>query len=397
MARTFDPHDPRHLDEGVPFDLLAEIRRDEPVVRTPRGAWYLSRQADVLAVLKDVDTFSADLGPMSGVRSVEDVPEDQRWLSEIEEPRHGRIRRLFNASFGPHRTREVAGFVRTTCLQLVEAMSKEPVADLHEGYAMPIPGLVMAHVLGLPAEVSEDFMTWSTDGSILQRPASPGVEPGGPGIQSYFSRRLAEQRALPEPDNFVFKTFIEAEIEGEPLTDQEIVTELHFMIQAGVHTTRGLLTHVVERLVLSPEIFAKLQDDRELVAPFVEESLRHDAPVQRVTRRCRHATSVGETEMAEGDWIEVGIASANRDESVYPEAESFRLDRSDPKGHVAFGAGPHVCPGAILARTEALTAVDVLLDTLRELRSVPGEGYPPIPGNLGHKAVPAVLVPKGAG
>ena len=101
--------------------------------------------------------------------------------------------------------------------------------------------------------------------------------------------------------------------------------------------------------------------------------------------------------MAEGDWIEVGIASANRDESVYPEAESFRLDRSDPKGHVAFGAGPHVCPGAILARTEALTAVDVLLDTLRELRSVPGEGYPPIPGNLGHKAVPAVLVPKGAG
>ena len=395
MGLTYDPHDPRYIDDGVPFDLLARIRSEEPICPTPTGAWYLSRQADVQAVLKDVDAFHADLGPITGLRCVEEIPEDQWFLSEIPEPRHGRIRRLFNASFGPHRTREVAEFVRDTCMGLVDELLAQPVPDLHEGYAMPIPGRVMAHVLGLPPASARLFMDWSFDGTLMVRPATPGVAPGGPGVQAYFRQQLAAQRALPEPTNHVFKMFIEAEIEGEPLTDQEIVTELHFMIQAGVHTTRGLLAHVVQRMLESPELFVTLQHDRSLVVPFVEEVLRHDAPVQRVTRRCMHDTTVGSIEMSTGDWLEVGIASANRDEDVYDDPESFRLDRPDPRAHLAFGGGSHVCPGATLARVEAVTAVEVLLDRLDSMSEVDGAEYPPIPGSLSHRPVPAVLVPIG--
>jgi len=396
VERTFNPHDPRHLLDGVPFDVLAEIRQHHGIVRTPAGAWYLSRHADVVEVLSDVRSFGADLGPMSGVRSVDDVPPDQHWLSEIDEPRHGRIRRLFNASFGPQRTRAVEPFVRRACEYLLDDLVDRSPADLHTGYAARLPGLVMAHVLGLPADAAARFMAWSADASILRRPASPGVEPGGPGIQAYFAHQLAAQRSGSAPVNAVFRFFIEAELDGEPLSDQEIVSQLHFMVQAGVHTTRGLLVHAVQRLVQVPTLFALLQRDRTRIEPFIEECLRLDAPVQRVTRRCRREATVAGTDLRPGDWIEVGIASANRDEAVYDDPETFRLDRLRPRDHLSFGTGPHVCPGALLARCEAVTAVDVLVDRVDALRPVDGAHYPPLPGSLGHGAVPAVLVVRGS-
>ena len=119
------------------------------------------------------------------------------------------------------------------------------------------------------------------------------VGPGGPPICAYFAEQLARQREVPEPTNHVFGVLIRARVDGRPLTDAEIVTQLHFMVMAGVHTTRGLLTHVVERLVRSPALFRKLRDQPGLVPTFVEESLRHDSPVQRTTRRCTHDTEIG--------------------------------------------------------------------------------------------------------
>jgi cytochrome P450 len=391
---TFDPFDPDHLRHGVPFDLLARIRREEPICPTPSGARYLSRQADIQVALRDVESFRAELGPITGLGGLEDIPDDQLFLSEITEPRHGQIRRLYNSCFGPHRTRQVEGFVRQVCDELVDAMLDDgDVVDLHEGYALPIPGRVMAHIMGLPDRDAQHFLDWSTDGSIMTRPATPGVEAGGPPIAAYFRDQLAAERALAEPDNHVFDVLIGAEVDGAPLTDVQIVTQLHFMIMAGVHTTRGLLTHAVQRLLHSPDLYRRLGEDRSLVPIFVEESLRHDAPVQRTTRRCTRETEIGGITMHPGAWIEVGISSGNRDEDVYDDPESFRLDRPDPRNHLAFGGGSHVCPGATLARFEAVTAVETLLDRLAGLAEVPGAVYPPVPGNLGQQPIPAFLTP----
>ena len=164
------------------------------------------------------------------------------------------------------------------------------------------------------------------------------------------------------------------------------------MIQAGVHTTRSLLTHLVNRLVNDRPLFERLQADRSLIANFIEESLRHDAPVQRTTRRCTRDIEYAGVEMCKGDWVEMGIGSGNLDESVYPDGEVFRLDRDDPRRHLGFGAGSHICPGATLARLEGSTSVNVLLDRVAELRPVDGVRYPPVPGSLGHQPIPAVLV-----
>ena len=394
MTLSYNPHTPTFLIEGVPFEHLAQLRKECPVAPTPNGAWYLSRKDDIEEVLKDVETFYADLGPMTGLPGVEVIPQDQWFLSEIPEPRHAKLRRLFNASFGPHRTRTIAPYIETVCNQLIDEMLRHDVVDLHNDYALPIPSLVMAHVLDLGDEASEKFMEWSFDGSLLTRPATPGVAPKRPAVQEFFQELLDQQRALESPTNHVARLFLEERIDGAPIPDQEIVTQLHFMIQAGVHTTRGLLVHVVQRLLEDRSLFHMVSENHELIRVLVEEVLRHDAPVQRVTRQCAHATQIAGMNVEAGGWFEVGLASANRDEDHYDDPETFRLDRKDPKDHLGFGGGPHVCPGATLARAEAVMAASVLVTRLSAMTVIPDAIYPPIPGNLSHAPVLARLTPR---
>lgn len=389
----FDPHDPSFVERGVPFDRLRRIRDECPVYRTPGGAWYLSRYRDIEAALKDVETFRAELGPITGIPGgILTIPEDQHYLSEIPEPRHGQVRRLFNAGLATHRIRGVEPLIRAECERLVDEMLAAGVADLHDGYAAAIPAFGMATIMGLGRDAVAEFMRWSVDGTLMSRPATPGVGPEGPPSHRFFAARIAEQRALPRPSSHVFAVLLDAEVEGRPLTDREIVTQLHFMIQAGVHTTRAFLTHLVNRLVQDPQLFARLQAEPELIGRFCEESLRHDSPVQRTTRLCTRPAVVGGVEVEEGEWVEMGIGSGNRDEAVFDDPERFRLDRPEPRGHLAFGAGSHVCPGATLARLEGVVAVEVLVDRLAALRAVDGATYPPLPGSLGHQPVPAHLV-----
>jgi cytochrome P450 len=392
---SFNPHDPSYVEDGVPFDKLERIRAEQPVYRTPAGDWYLSRYRDVEAALKDIATFRADLGPMTGIpEGVPAIPPDQHYLSEIPEPRHGAIRRVFNAALATHRVRDIQPAIETECHRLVNGLLAADPADLHADYAMAIPAFAMSHIMGLGPEAAPSFMRWSMDGTLMSRPSSPGVPPEGPPSHPFFESCVAAQRALPEPTSHLFKVLIEASIEDRPLTDREIVTQLHFMIQAGVHTTRSLLAHLMNRLVQDSSLFGRLAADPELIPLYVEESLRHDSPVQATPRLCTRDTEFAGAIFREGETVMMGIGSANRDESVYKGAAAFRLDRPDPRHHLGFGAGPHVCPGATLARLEAVTAVHVLVDRAAEVKPVPGASYPPLPGSLGHQPIPARLVPR---
>ena len=389
---VFDPHDRRFVDDGVPFDLLARIRSEQPVYRTPSGAWYLSRHEDVEAALVDVDTFRAELGPITGIPAgCASIPAEQHFLSEIPEPRHGRIRRLFNAIFAWHRVRVLEPILETECNRLLDGLFAKGGGDLHGEYALSIPAFAMAHIMGLGREAVALFMQWSSDGTMMTRPATPGVPPEGPASHVYFRARIAEQRALPEPTNHVFRVLLEAEIDGRPLSDAELATQLHFMVQAGVHTTRSFLAHLMNRLVQDPELFARLDADRALISAYLEESLRHDSPVQRTTRIATRDVEIGGVLIRKGETVEMGIGSGNRDAAQHASPAEFRLDREDPRAHLAFGAGSHVCPGAMLARLEGATAVRVLLDRASALDRVESAIYPPLPGSLGHQPIPARL------
>ena len=400
----FDPRDPQHAVDGVPFDELARIRAEQPVCPTPNHGWFLSRREEILTCLEEVTTYVADLSPISGIDDRTVIEDEELFLSEIEEPRHGRIRRLYNSCFARHRLNALGSYVEDTCHQLLDGLlaAEDGIGDLHYGYAMPIPSLVLSRMMGLPPETARKFIEWSVDGTLMQRRPTPGADPGGPPIQRYFAEHLARRRKEGDTGHRdVYQTLMEAEIDGVPLTDQEIVTQLQFMVMAGVHTTRTFLSHLMHRLLLHPDLFRQLADDRSLVPAYIEESLRHDSPVQATSRRVTGDAELGGVRMREGDWIEVGLGSGNRDENAYPDPGEFRLDREDPRDHLAFGAASHICPGAALARLEGQTAVNVLLDRVAALRLVEGMQYPapaqqPV-GPAGAGAPDARLRPAGSG
>jgi len=392
----FDPRDPQHAVDGVPFEELRRIREREPVCPTPSGGWFLSRRSEILQCLDEVETYVADLAPLSGLQNHRDIRSDEFFLSEIPEPRHGRIRRIYNSSFARHRLGDMGEFLKERCNALLDRLlaADDGLGDLHVGYAMPIPSLAMARLMGLPESASDRFMEWSLDGTLMQRSTTPGVATGGPAIQRYFAAHLAERRAEGGGPRDIYRSLMEAEIDGEPLGDHEIVTQLQFMVMAGVHTTRTLLTHLMHRLLVDPQLFHSLAEEPSLVPNYVEESLRHDSPVQATSRRVTRKAELGDVEFREGDWIEVGLGSGNRDERAYADPDRFRLDREDPRDHLAFGAGSHICPGAALARMEGQTAVSVLLERVESLDVVAGITYPPLPSSLSDLPIPARLTPK---
>lgn len=392
----FDARDPQHAVDGMPFDTLEKIRAEEPVCRASNG-WFLSRREEIMTCLEEVTTYVADLAPLSGLGSREEIDEEELFLSEIEEPRHGGIRRLYNACFARHRVNALGSFVDDTCHQLLDQLlaNKDGIGDLHVGYAMPIPSLVLARMMGLPSEAAGKFMEWSFDGTLMQRSSSPGVDPKGPPIQQYFAEHLKRRRAEgTDGPRDVYQILMSAEIDGQPLSDREIVTQLQFMVMAGVHTTRSYLCHLMLRLLMYPELMRTLDEDRPKIPNYIEESLRHDSPVQGTSRRCTRDVELGGVSIRKGEWLEVGLGSANRDESAYPDPAVFRLDREDPRDHLAFGAGSHICPGAALARLEGQTAVAILLDRVAELRPVEGVTYPHLPSSLSELPIPAHLTPR---
>ncbi len=151
-----------------------------------------------------------------------------------------------------------------------------------------------------------------------------------------------------------------------------VASELRTGVQIGNETTRNLIGNLIHRLAADRSLYQQIQQDRALIPTLIEESLRIDSPVQLLERTCTEDIEIDGVLIKKGVRVLHSFGSANRDESVYPDAYQFRLDRPRPRDHVAFGAGPHICPGAFLARMEAEIAVEMLLDRVATLRLAPG-------------------------
>ena len=156
-------------------------------------------------------------------------------------------------------------------------------------------------------------------------------------------------------------------VEGVVLSDVELRTLIAFLLISGNETTRHLLGNVVETLARRPDLMAAVRARPDRVSNFVEESLRLDTPVSVLMREALVDTEVRGVAIPQGAKVAFGIASANRDEKVYDDPHSFRLDRPQPKGHIGFGGGPHVCPGAALARMEGRVLVELLVERVEKL------------------------------
>jgi cytochrome P450 len=348
----------------VPADspVLTHLREQCPVSRTPGGQWYIARFDDVIGATKDVSTFVASFRQPGVI-----VPDEEQLISEIAEPRHGQVRRIINSAIAAHRLSRVEPFCTELCNRLLDGILGRPgPVDLVTEYVMPVPNNVIAHLLGASPDDYPKWAAWSDEvvqGSwpaLNRNDRGEGLGGAHPEFAAYVDALIADRRADPR-DDFVTR-LLQAEVDGRRLTDLEARTQLVFLFISGNETTRHLIGNLLWTLANERELFLRLRRDRTLVETAVEESLRHDPPVQFLMRDCRAEHEMYGQQLQPDDKVAFGIASANRDETRFADPHAFRLDRPDPRNHLGFGGGPHICPGATLARLEARVAVGVLLD-----------------------------------
>ncbi len=357
VVMGFDPLSASFDDPG-----FVDLRESCPVSKTEMGAWYFARYEDSVAGSKDVERYIASFREPGVV-----VPDEEQLVSEIPEPRHGQIRKIINSAIAAHRIGRVEPFCFELCNQLLDdLLHRDEAIDLVAEYVMPVPNNVIAHLLGAPPEDFRRWAQWSdevvngTYPTKNRNERGEGLAGAHPEFVAYVDALIAERRVRPT-DDFITR-LVSTEVDGRRLTDIEARSQLVFLFISGNETTRHLIGNLLWRVTRDPAMFDALQKNPSLIPAAVEESLRLDPPVKFLMRNCMMDGEVSGIEISAGEKVAFGLGSANRDAGHFDDADSFRLDRTDARSHLSFGGGPHVCPGAALARLEARVALEVFLD-----------------------------------
>ena len=359
-------------DGPIPVDLHRELRATCPVAKVPIG-WFLTRHADVGVGVREVDRYQSSYREPGVV-----VPDEEQLISEMPEPRHGQVRKIINAVIAHHKAMRCEPFIRDLCHEHLGGMLERGGGDLVAEYASPIPVNVIAMLMGVPREDWPLFRRWSdevVEGTYVSKNRTEkgeGFGGGHPEFATYVDALIAERRGSGEkPDDFVTR-LLYTEIDGMRLTDVEVRTQLINLILGGNETTRHLIANMLATVVERPELLDVLRADKALVGRFVEESLRLEPPVLQMFRTIQEDTEEFGCPMRAGEKIVFSVTSANRDEDVFPDPDELRLDRPNPREHLTFGDGPHICPGQALARLEGRLALEVFVDLVGSVTPEPG-------------------------
>ncbi|MEX2229142.1 MAG: cytochrome P450 [Dehalococcoidia bacterium] len=348
-----------------PYPTYRRLREQSPVVRIAGSSSHLVIGFDeVYEVLRHHEQYSS-AGERAVARADGAAAPDPFRLVLITDdpPRHTRFRGLVNRAFTPRQVRDLEPFIRDVVERLVDGFAlDEPELDVVADLTIPLPVTVIATLLGIPPAEGERFKRWSN--ALIA--AQQGERRRGELMEmaAYLMSAVRVRRAEPAQD--LITALAEAEIDGERLQDGEIIGFAVLLLVAGNETTTNLIGNMLNVLADRPELWARLREDRTLIEPFVEETLRFDSPVQTLPRFTLAQSTLGGATIPAHTQLHVCYGAANRDPAAFPEPDEFRLDRELSR-HVAFGTGIHYCLGAPLARAEARIALDVLLERFREL------------------------------
>ncbi len=362
-AFAFDPMDASKTKD---WSLLARIRAEEPVVRPTEGVVYTSLWADTDEVFRGYKRFSS-VGDMRAPGVT--VPLEESFLGEIDAPLHPKIRRLLLKGFTLRAAQEAEGWTRDNVRRRLAPIAEEGKGDLMAALALPLPGSVAAHALGLPDDVHDEVMHWcnellhSTWPSLGKTERGEGIEAAFPELSAIIDDHIAQRRGQTVDEGSDLLTImVSAEDEGWRLPEQHVRT-LAINILAGSLSSSYMLGNLFYRYITHVDDFAEvIAADRALIPAAVEESLRYEAPVAFLFRTALDDTAVGGCPVHKGEHMMMGIASANRDDTVFPDGGEFRLDRENARQHLAFGAGPHLCLGNHLTRMVGKVVLEETLD-----------------------------------
>jgi cytochrome P450 len=366
----FDPFAPGFTDN--PYPQYEVMRAQAPVYEHPFGFWLITRYEEVFWLLRaGLSVEDGNVAADSLLRQLrEEVYGDgaprASALSMLDRdpPDHTRLRKLVSKAFTPRAIQALRPRITALVDSMLDDMAAQRRVDLVDALAFPLPFSVIAEMLGTPAADHERIRQLT--GTVV-RSLEPVADPeliaailaADEELSAIATEMIAWKRANPADD--LLTALIHAEDDGDVLDDNELVAQTLLLYIAGHETTVNLIAGGTLALLHHRAQFALLRDDPALVGNAVEELLRYDSPVQATRRITLEPITVGGMEIPAGAFIMASLGSANRDESFWgPDAADLKLDRENARQHVSFGAGPHHCLGASLARLEASIAFEHL-------------------------------------
>ena len=365
------------------YTVYARLRAERPVYRrvNSRGTGatcFVTRYDDVAALLRDDKRLVKDVRNTMTRAERASLPEPPpllrlltRHMLNLDGDDHDRLRGLVNKAFTARMVEQMHSRIETLAHDLLDAIHPRGAADLIETFALPLPIVVIAELLGIPAQDRRRFRAWSNalvapnaDSARTSKKATKARQLMAD-LVGYLKEVFAARRAAPRDD--LISSLLAAEEAGDVLHEDELFAMILLLIVVGHETTVNLIGNGVLALLQHRDQLARLRQDRDLLPTAVEEILRYDCPVERAPMRFAAADIVvGDALIRRGDAVSLVLGSANRDERRFAQADRFRIDR-DPNRHLAFGLGSHYCLGAPLARLEGRIALNALLDRLPNL------------------------------
>ncbi|HVX21716.1 MAG TPA: cytochrome P450 [Acidimicrobiales bacterium] len=368
------------------WDQMAEMRERCPVARLQDGLKYTARYTDVQRVFRDSQHFVTKGGFRApGV----EIPEDELLMAEMDPPGHPPLRKALLGAFNIAVARSAEEFARQFVEGRLAGIDAAGRGDLVAEISVPLPIAVTTHVLGVPTDDIQQIADWvfallHTDWPAYgvrdhTRPEEhQGLSGSAPELCSYFDAMIADRVDNDRQD--LISEMLRIEVDGEKLRHQRVRTLALNFITGGISTTM-LISNLLHRLLTDDSLADTLRRQPDLIPVAVEESLRVEPPVLFLCRTATQTTEIGGVTIEAGDRVVAGIASANRDETVYPDAATFSLDRDHPPTHLAFGGGAHLCLGNKMARMEAAVVIETVFAHYRpgELRLAPDFHYELMP------------------
>ncbi|HYV47573.1 MAG TPA: cytochrome P450 [Myxococcaceae bacterium] len=383
--------------EGIadPYPTMRALRGQSPVryMRLPAGAvtglkeplyaWALLRHEDVLQAISDPTTFSSE-----APRLIKAIP--KLGLLHDDPPHHTHLRRLVSKAFSPQRIATLSDWIKRIAAELLDAAGRGPV-ELMSAYAVHLPVKVIAKMLGVPDAQYPAFRSCSE--AIVSYTSVPAEERARKTkeLVGYLDELIAQRRAQPQDD--LISLLAMAEVEGEKLSDPEIRSFATLLLIAGNETTTNLIGNMMGILADRPELWHRARQDRSLVEQIIEETVRFETPVQRLSRVTLKPVRFRDFEIDEAQVVDVFFGAANRDPAVFDDPDTFRLARPRLREHLGFGYGTHFCLGAQLARLEGQVTLHACLDRFSTVSrgAEPAARQRVAQLSLGYKSLPLVL------
>lgn len=384
-----------------PFGMYDRLREKSPVHYVEgAGVWLVTRYEDICAVARNPQVFSSRsaTGPHSHRRHavLQELTEESPDLKAAVEaaafrdrepvlfrcdpPRHTAQRKIVNKAFSPSRVRQIEGTVSAICDELLDGVLDSGRMDLVADLAVPLPITVIAGALGVSGHDLPTFKRWSdalaaTIGNDnLTRDQIRLMVQSGSEFAEFFTAMIADRRTDPQDD--LITDLVHARVDGDSLSQDELLTMLTQFLIAGNETTTTHITATVMLLLSQPRLMERCRADLSLLPKLIEESLRVESPITGLYRTALVDTTVGGVAVPAGSHLLLCYGAGNRDPEQFADPETVHLERSGEGAHLAFGQGPHFCLGSNLSKAESRIALTGLLRRTTNLRLDPAS--PPL-------------------